>query len=213
MSALSAPQLRLTSVQTKALQRQVRVRADGAFGRKTRRALERWEARAGLESDGRPDTVVLNRMGIKLTSAQAAKAVDPAAAPVGEASTDASAPDVQAAIDAATAQDGTPYSTGGDQPGGFDCSGLTSWAFKKAGITLPRTSFDQFGAGTAVQRDGIKAGDLVFFDSAGPGASDVGIAVSPTRTISATSHGVMEHATFDSYWGGHYVGARRVPAG
>lgn len=117
------------------------------------------------------------------------------------------------AVDAALEQEGTPYRSGGAQPGGFDCSGLTSWAFDRAGIDLPRTSFEQFEVGKAVARDDIQAGDLVFFDSAGPGASDVGIATSATRVVSATTHGVMEHATFDAYWGGHYVGARRVPAG
>ena len=50
----------------------------------------------------------------------------------------------------------------------------------------------------------------VFFNANGPGASHVGIATSNSTAISATSHGVMEHAISDSYWGSHYVGARRV---
>jgi cell wall-associated NlpC family hydrolase len=56
----------------------------------------------------------------------------------------------------------------------------------------------------------IQAGDLVFFDANGPGASHVGIATSGSTAISATTHGVMEHAIFGPYWGGHYIGARRV---
>jgi cell wall-associated NlpC family hydrolase len=209
--ALSEPDLHLTPTQKRRLQRRVHVRADGAFGRRSRNALERWERSAALAADGRADTIVLSRMGIPLTSQQAAQAAGMSVPPSGSAQ-DASG-GARQAVDAAVAQVGTPYSTGGEQPGGFDCSGLTSWAFGQAGVTLPRTSFDQFGVGTAVQRDDIRAGDLVFFDSAGPGASDVGIATSATRTVSATSHGVMQHATFDTYWGGHYVGARRVPAG
>lgn len=193
----------------------MRVPADGALGRRTRSALTRWERRAGLVADGRPDSMVLRRMGIRLTPAQASRAVDPPSVPDGAAASGAAVPDGadarQEAVDAALAQDGTPYSSGGRRPGGFDCSGLTSWAFQKAGITLPRTSFAQFAVGSAVRRDELRAGDLVFFDSAGPGASDVGIATSATKVVSATTHGVMEHATFDSYWGGHYVGARRVP--
>jgi cell wall-associated NlpC family hydrolase len=80
----------------------------------------------------------------------------------------------------------------------------------QAGISVPRTSFAQFTTGSAVSRDGIQAGDLVFFNTAGAGASDVGIATGPTTAVSATTHGVMAHAIFDSYWGSHFVGARRV---
>ena len=81
---------------------------------------------------------------------------------------------------------------------------------RQAGISIPRTSFAQFGTGSGVAKDGIQAGDLVFFNTAGPGASDVGLATGPTTAVSATTHGVMSHAIFDSYWGSHFVGARRV---
>ena len=84
------------------------------------------------------------------------------------------------------------------------------YAFKQAGITLPRSSFAQYGVGTSVPKSGIQAGDIVFFNTNGPGASHDGIATSPTTAISATSHGVMEHSLTDSYWGSHFVGARRV---
>ncbi len=71
--------------------------------------------------------------------------------------------------------------------------------------------FDQYTMGEPVERDAIQPGDLVFFDTAGPGASDVGIATGPTTVVSATSsRGVVEHETFDDYWGAHYVGARRL---
>ena len=62
----------------------------------------------------------------------------------------------------------------------------------------------------AVARSEIHRGDLVFFDSFGAGASHVGLAISPTTAVSATNHGVMTHPIFDAYWGGHYVGARRL---
>jgi cell wall-associated NlpC family hydrolase len=83
-------------------------------------------------------------------------------------------------------------------------------AMRQAGIAIPRTSFAQYATGSPVARGAIRAGDLVFFDTAGPGASDVGIATGPTTVVSATTHGVMAHATFDGYWGSHFVGARRV---
>ncbi|MEA2312821.1 MAG: hypothetical protein QOE28_2789, partial [Solirubrobacteraceae bacterium] len=114
------------------------------------------------------------------------------------------------AVSAARSQIGTPYASAGTSPGGFDCSGLTQWAFRQAGVSLPRTSYAQFGVGSAVSRAGIQAGDLVFFNTDGGGASHVGIATSNGTVISATTHGVMEHSISDSYWGSHFVGARRV---
>ena len=51
---------------------------------------------------------------------------------------------------------------------------------------------------------------VVFFDSAGPGASDVGIATGPGTAVSATTHGVMTHSILAGYWGAHFVGARRI---
>lgn len=115
-----------------------------------------------------------------------------------------------AAVKAAKASIGASYAMGGNGPGAFDCSGLTVHAFRRAGIALPRMSQAQFGVGKAVARDEIRAGDLVFFDTNGPGPSHVGVATSRTTVISATSSGgVMEHPSTDAYWGSAYVGARR----
>ncbi len=122
----------------------------------------------------------------------------------------AAGPAAAQAVAAARTQLGTPYRRAGDAPGGFDCSGLTAWAYGRAGVALPHSSFAQAGRGTPVPPSQIAAGDLVLFDTAGPGASDVGIATGPSTVISATTHGVREHAIFDAYWGGHLVGARRL---
>jgi cell wall-associated NlpC family hydrolase len=114
-------------------------------------------------------------------------------------------------VDAARARIGDGYAYGGTAPGGFDCSGLTMYAFGKTGVALPHNSQAQEGMGRAVDRDDIRPGDLVFFSTAGPGASHVGIATGKTTVVSATSSGgVMEHSSTDAYWGGHYVGARRI---
>ena len=100
---------------------------------------------------------------------------------------------------------GTPYALGGDGPGTFDCSGLTQWAMRQAGVTLPRTSYSQWTVGTPVSRAAIQAGDLVFFNANGPGASHVGIAASNATVVSATSHGVREHSISGAYWGAHFL--------
>ena len=68
----------------------------------------------------------------------------------------------------------------------------------------------RWAMGSGVARSDLRRGDLVFFDSFGPGASHVGIATSSTTAVSATNHGVMTHPIFDAYWGGHYLGARRL---
>jgi cell wall-associated NlpC family hydrolase len=63
----------------------------------------------------------------------------------------------------ARAQIGKPYVWGATGPGSFDCSGLTQAAWKAAGVTLPRTTYDQVDAGTTVPLSQARPGDLVFF--------------------------------------------------
>jgi cell wall-associated NlpC family hydrolase len=125
---------------------------------------------------------------------------------------DRQAPATTAALTAARTRIGSAYAMGATGPGAFDCSGLTMWAFARAGVALPHSSFAQFGMGRPVDRAQIQAGDLVFFDTAGPGASHVGVATGKGTAVSATSSGVMEHAIGDAYWGAAYVGARRIAA-
>ena len=114
------------------------------------------------------------------------------------------------AVTAAVSKVGASYAMGGTGPDAFDCSGLVMWALARADIAAPHSSYAQFAMGSHVARSDIRRGDLVFFDSFGPGASHVGIATSSTTAVSATSHGVMTHPIFDAYWGGHYLGARRL---
>lgn len=61
---------------------------------------------------------------------------------------------------------GSPYVYGASGPSSFDCSGLTSWAFAQAGITIPRTSQAQASAGTRIySQSDLQVGDLVIFYS------------------------------------------------
>lgn len=66
----------------------------------------------------------------------------------------------RAAVEAAKTQLGTPYVWGGSAPGGFDCSGLTSWAYKQAGLDIPRTAANQ-AVGRQVSYEELQPGDLV----------------------------------------------------
>lgn len=69
----------------------------------------------------------------------------------------------QTAIRAALSQLGVPYRYGRSDPGkAFDCSGLTTYAWGKAGVGLPRNSRAQFNALTKIPKELAKAGDLIF---------------------------------------------------
>ncbi|WP_086767409.1 C40 family peptidase [Streptomyces bobili] len=63
----------------------------------------------------------------------------------------------------ARAQIGKPYVWGATGPDSYDCSGLTQAAWKAAGVTLPRVTYDQVNAGTTVSLSSAQPGDLVFF--------------------------------------------------
>ena len=112
----------------------------------------------------------------------------------------------QVAVDAALSQRGKPYVWGAGGPGSYDCSGLTQYAFRAAGISLPHSSKMQSGMGQAVARDQLQAGDLVFFYSP---VSHVGIYIGNGQMVHApTSGDVVKVASIDSMGG--YAGARRI---
>jgi cell wall-associated NlpC family hydrolase len=72
----------------------------------------------------------------------------------------------QAAIDAAYSVIGVPYQFGGSSPeSGFDCSGLTMWAWSHAGVSLPHSSAMQYAVLPHVAQSDLQPGDLVFFYS------------------------------------------------
>lgn len=114
-----------------------------------------------------------------------------------------------AMISAAQAQLGKPYSLGASGPSAFDCSGFTSYAFRAAGISLPRTSGGQYAAASKVSASQAKPGDLVFFNYGG-GIAHVGIYVGGGQMINAQNNGVQYDNITSGYWAKYLVGYGRV---
>ncbi|NKY85832.1 C40 family peptidase [Nocardia veterana] len=71
------------------------------------------------------------------------------------------------ALDAARSKIGADYVWGASGPSNFDCSGLVQWAYKQAGIQLPRTSFEQSHVGKPVAFQDLQPGDLVIQNGGG----------------------------------------------
>lgn len=109
------------------------------------------------------------------------------------------------AVREAHARLGTPYQWAASGPDRFDCSGLTSWVWSKAGVSLPHSSRAQYAGGRKVSRAEIQPGDLVFHGSP---IHHVGIYIGGGNMISAPRTGdvVKIQAAFRS----DYVGAVRV---
>jgi cell wall-associated NlpC family hydrolase len=109
---------------------------------------------------------------------------------------------------------GLPYREGGALPDGFDCSGLVNYVFARHGVAVPRDVRRQAGAGTAVDRDEVAPGDLVFFSTTGSGPTHVGIAIGSGRFIHAPKSGdvVRVESMSAGYWASRFIMARRVAA-
>jgi cell wall-associated NlpC family hydrolase len=144
----------------------------------------------------------------------AARPAEPTSSPARPAPT---LPDARTAADAlvetALSFRGIPYVFGGEDPQtGFDCSGLVQFVFARHAVDVPRTVADQFRVGLPVTLANLRAADLVFFSTTGPGPTHVGIAVSRDGFVHApTTNGVVRVEPVDStYWHDRFVGARRL---
>ena len=113
----------------------------------------------------------------------------------------------EAASNIALGQLGTPYVWGGGAPGGFDCSGLVSWAYGQAGLGgLPHFTGALWNSGTHISsQSDLAPGDLVFFH----GLNHVGMYIGGGNFVHAPHTGdVVKISSLGSYGG--YVGAVRV---
>lgn len=88
------------------------------------------------------------------------------------------------AVAAALSRLGRPYVWGATGPDRFDCSGLTQWAYARAGVHLDRTTYQQIHAGIPVLRSQIQPGDLVF-----PSTGHVQLSLGNNQVIEAPHAG------------------------
>ncbi|WP_442800129.1 C40 family peptidase [Nocardia sp. NBC_01730] len=89
------------------------------------------------------------------------------------------------ALDAAKSKVGAQYSWGAAGPRSFDCSGLVQWAFRQAGVELPRTSFEQSHVGAPVAFQNLEPGDIVVTANGG----HVGIYAGDGKLLNAVQSG------------------------
>jgi cell wall-associated NlpC family hydrolase len=114
-------------------------------------------------------------------------------------------------IRAAMAQLGMPYVWAAANPSvGFDCSGLSLYAYKKVGIYLPHSAHLQYDLGTPISRGQLQPGDLVFwsYGSSWTSIHHVAIWAGNGKIIEAADFGIPVHKR-SMYWGG-YFGAVRL---
>ncbi|VFB00449.1 Probable endopeptidase cgR_2070 precursor [Nocardia cyriacigeorgica] len=89
------------------------------------------------------------------------------------------------ALNAAKTKVGAQYSWGAAGPFSFDCSGLVQWAYRQAGIQLPRTSFEQSHVGAPVAFKDLRPGDIVITN----GGGHVGIYAGGGQLLNAVQSG------------------------
>ena len=175
-------------------------------------------------------TLIGQQAAAQRTAAIVPPAPTPAAPPAPPVNTPSAGPGsasaAQTAIDAAMGYLGTPYAWGGGGsrgpgPGmdpdegviGFDCSGLTQYAYAQAGITIPRNSRAQYAALPTVASDELQAGALVFWGSGGTDPASivhVAIYLGGGKVVQAPESGDVVKVS--SMWWRNYVGAVRPSA-
>jgi cell wall-associated NlpC family hydrolase len=114
----------------------------------------------------------------------------------------------------ATQMIGVPYVYGGRTPNGFDCSGLVYYSYQQAGMSVPRTSQEQFKAARPVSLSAAQPGDLLFFRG-GRKISHVAIYIGNGYFVHAPSTGktVSVANIKDAYYREHFDRAGRLHRG
>jgi peptidoglycan DL-endopeptidase CwlO len=144
---------------------------------------------------------------IKLTPAQRAVTVPGPGGSIKKiAYTGPTSTQAQRAVQFAYAQLGKPYVWGASGPNAYDCSGLTSAAWAAAGVSIPRTSYEQWAGLTHVSTSALQPGDILVFS----GASHVGLYVGHGYLIDAPHSGAsVERVALGGWYQSSLDGAVR----
>lgn len=107
---------------------------------------------------------------------------------------------------------GTPYRFGGDSAQGIDCSAFTRRVYRGQGVELPRTSREQARTSGAVDYNGLRTGDLVFFDTSINGViSHVGVYLgNGTFAHASSSKGVTKSSIKERYYVKRFARGGRI---
>jgi cell wall-associated NlpC family hydrolase len=114
------------------------------------------------------------------------------------------------AVQAALNQVGKPYVYGAAGPSSFDCSGLTSFAYRAAGVSLPHSSRAQYGFGVPVAYGQWVAGDLLFFGSSAGSIHHVAMYIGDGKIVHASTSGQPVKVAPVSGAGSDYFGSKRI---
>jgi len=112
----------------------------------------------------------------------------------------------------AMAQQGRPYRYGGSTPEGFDCSGLVRYVYLAAGISVPRTTAEQFRAAHEIKLGTLAPGDVLFFRIDTPEVAHVAIYTGGGNFVHAPQSGksVEIRSLDDNWYRSRLVGAGRL---
>lgn len=139
-------------------------------------------------------------------------AINPTSPQAPQVTTQAAGPTAGKVVALAQKYMGTPYKWGGADPKtGFDCSGFVQYLYKQQGVNLPRTTQQQVNVGKAVDKNNLRPGDLVFFNTEGRNSHE-GLYIGDGQFIQAPHTGdhVKISSLSDPYYAKRFSTARRV---
>lgn len=116
------------------------------------------------------------------------------------------------AVHHALKMQGKPYRYGGNNPAGFDCSGLVQYSYGRAGLKLPHGTRELLKTSQPIKPSQLQQGDLLFFNEDGKASSHVGIYIGNDRFVHAPSTGKRVHVSQmnQPHWRRQFAGARRL---
>jgi cell wall-associated NlpC family hydrolase len=173
----------------------VKVKVTGTYDRPTQAGVRRLQKSLRLPATGIIDTAFLSAIGVKMRGVAGATRALPS-----PAANAAVVPELLKYV-------GVPYKWGGTTPaGGFDCSGLTQYAYRAIGKSVPRTTWDLWAAFPRVPFDQLAPGDMVFFSNLG----HMGVYIGDGNFIHAPRTGEFVRVQALSTRLGSYMGAVRA---